>query len=116
MTIAVATLQWLTTLDESKMTVNPGGKQRVMAPVLTERGIEVSRKKAEEMRATLAAMDDFKTEKSPVERYLIQRGHIPAFLLKFHPEVNPIERVWAQLKQYTKAHCKYIIQSNVPDS
>ena len=28
-------------------------------------------------------------------------------LPKFHPELNPIERVWAQSKTYTKAHYKY---------
>ena len=31
--------------------------------------------------------------------------------------MNPIERVWAQLKRYTKGHCKYSIQSlhkNIP--
>jgi len=128
-------------LDASKMNVNPGGKQRKMRDtvwngrvqkmndsrgvpkgmcrVLTERGVDVSGMKAEQMRATLAAMDDFKNEKSLVEHYLIQRGHIPAFLPKFHPELNPIERVWAQLKRYTKAHCNYCIQSlckNIPNA
>ena len=128
-------------LDASKMNVNPGGKQRRMRDtvwrgmkqsmndrhgvpkgmrqILKERGVDVSRMTAEEMRATLAAMDDFKLEKSLIEHFLIKRGHIPAFLPKFHPELNPIERVWAQLKRYTKAHCKYTIQSlrkNIPDS
>ena len=32
-------------------------------------------------------------------------------LPKFHCELNPIERVWAQSKRYTKAYCKYNIQS-----
>ena len=32
-------------------------------------------------------------------------------LPKYHCEFNPIERVWAQAKQYTKAHCKYSIVS-----
>ena len=46
-------------------------------------------------------------------------GHIPVFLPKFHPELNPIERVWAQLKHYTKAYCKYTLVSqckNIPNS
>ena len=30
---------------------------------------------------------------------------------KFHCELNPIERVWAQAKQYIKAYCKYNIVS-----
>lgn len=32
-------------------------------------------------------------------------------------KLNPIERVWAQLKRYTKAHCKYSLPSlrkNIP--
>ena len=32
-------------------------------------------------------------------------------LPKYHCEFNPIKRVWAQAKQYTKAHCKYSIVS-----
>ena len=32
-------------------------------------------------------------------------------LQKFHCELNPIERVWAQSKRYTKAYRKYNIQS-----
>ena len=128
-------------LDANKMNVNPGGKQRKMRDtvwrgvvqsmndrhgvakgmrqVLRERHVDVSRMTADQMRATIAAMDDFKNEKSLIQHLLIERGHIPAFLPKFHPELNPIERVWAQLKRYTKAHCKYSIQSlrnNIPNS
>ena len=128
-------------LDASKMNVNPGGKQRKMRDtvwrgkvqsmndrhgvpkgirqVLKERGVDTTGMTAEKMRATLASMEDFKLEKSLIEHFLIKGGHIPAFLPKFHPELNPIERVWAQLKRYTKAHCKYTIQSlwkNIPDS
>ena len=40
------------------------------------------------MRAILAEMDDSKNEKSLVQHYLIQKGPIPAFLLKFHPEAK----------------------------
>lgn len=128
-------------LDASKMNVNPGGKQRKMRDsiwrgkvqsmndrhgvpkgmrqVLRERHVDASGMTAEQMRAKLAEMEDFKFEKSMIEHLLIKRGHIPAFLPKFHPELNPIERVWAQLKRYTKAHCKYTIHSlrkNIPDS
>lgn len=113
-------------LDASKMNVNPGGKQRVMREtvwkgkvhkmnywggvpkgtraVLTERGVDTSRMKAEDLRAPLAEMDDFKNEKSLIEHYLVGRRYIPIFLPKFHLELNPIKRVWAQLKWYTKAY------------
>ena len=87
--------------------------------MLTERGIDVSGLKADDMRATLAAMDDFKYEKSLVKHFLTQKGHILTFLPKFHPELKPIECVWAQLKRYMKAHCKYsiqLLQKNVPYS
>ena len=29
------------------------------------------------------------------------------FIPKFHCELNPIERVWAHSKKYTRAHCDY---------
>ena len=54
---------------------------------------------------------------SMVERMLIKKWHISCFLPKFHPELNSIERVWGQLKRYTKAHCKYSLDSlhnNIP--
>ena len=87
------------------------GVPKKMRRVLKERGVETTGMTAEKLRATLASMEDFKLEKSLIEHFLIKRGHVPAFVPKFHPELNPIETVWAQLKRYTKAHCKYTIQS-----
>lgn len=130
-------------LDVAKMNVKPGGKQPIMHDtiwngkrwklyttardgtkipkgmkmVLEERGVSTEGKKANWMRETLAKHSDFRDEKSMIERMLIERGHVPCFLPKFHPELNPIERVWAQLKRYTKAHCNYSLPSlrkNVP--
>ena len=69
------------------------------------------------MRETLAKHSDFRDEKSMIEHMLLEKGHVPCFLPKFHPELNPIERVWAQLKRHTKAHCKYSLPSlrnNIP--
>ena len=104
-------------LDASKMNVNPGSKQRVMwdtvwqgrvqtmnyalgvpkgmRVILQERGVNTSRMVGDQMGEILAEMDDFKNGKSLIEHYLTERGHIPVFLPKFHPELNPIERVWA---------------------
>ncbi len=66
-----------------------------MRAVLTERGVDTTGMKTEKMREVLGAMDDFKNEKSMIEHTLIRKGHIPIFLPKFHPELNPIDRVWA---------------------
>ena len=52
--------------------------------VLEERGVSTVGKIPEWMRKTQGGHTDFRDEKSVVE--------------KFHPELNPIERVWAQLK------------------
>ena len=52
-----------------------------------------------------------------IERFLRLNGHICVFLPKFHPQINPIERVWEQLKRCTKGHCKYTLPSlrkNIP--
>ena len=120
-------------LDVSKMNVKPGGKQRVMHDgfwngkpqsmnyrgnvpkglrvVLEERGIDTRKMNADEMRAILGSHPDFKGEKSRVERFLLEKGHIAYLLPKYHCELNPIERVWAQSKKYTKAYCNYSIHS-----
>ena len=119
-------------LDVSIMNVGPGGKQQVMhddfwegkafslncngvpkglRAVLEERGVNTRGMTADKMRKTLQSHADFKNEKSRVERYLEQRRHIVYFLPKYHCELNPIERVWAQAKHYTRAYCNYSIQS-----
>ena len=116
-------------LDVNKMNVNPGGKQRMMRDgwwngkpqkmsyalgvpkglraVLEERGVNTRGMNADEMRKVLGSHRDFREEKSRVERFLSEKHHIVYMLPKFHPELNPIERVWAQAKRYTKAYCKY---------
>ena len=117
-------------LDVSKMNVKPGGKQRIMRDttwngkiwnmyyterdgkkvakgmktVLEERDVSTAGNTGDWMRQTLGQHSDFRNEKRMIES-------------KFHPELNPIERVWAQLKRFTKAHCKYSFPSlckNIP--
>ena len=71
----------------------------------------------DQMREVLAKHPDFRDEKNMIQTMMIKEGHIPIFLPKFHLELNPIERVWAQFKRYTKAHCKYSLPSlrkNIP--
>ena len=116
-------------LDVSKFNVGPGGKQprmcesewagkpqkmcfnidvpKGMKIILEERGINTESLRKEDMQKILRNHDYFRNEKPRIVRYLEQKGHKPIFLPKFHPELNPIERVWAQSKVYTKAHCKY---------
>lgn len=126
-------------LDVSKMNVNPGGQQRVkrdgwwngkpqsmyhrgvpkgLRIVLKERGIDTRAMVGDEMRAVLGSHPDFKNERNRVKRFLIEeKQHIAYLLPKYHCELNPIERVWAQSKKYTRAYCNYSIVSlrkNVP--
>ena len=120
-------------LNASEMNVKPGGKQQVMHDtlwqgkiqkmtlrggtpkglklVLEERGIGTKGKKKEEMQTILASHADFRNEKRRIEQLLIEKGHIPIFLPKYHPELNPTERVLAQLKRYTRGRCKYSLPS-----
>ena len=121
-------------LDVSKMNVKCGGKQRLMRDgcwdgkvqkmvdaqgvakglrvVLEERGVDTRSMGADQMRETLKSFPDFKFEISRIQRLLTEEnGHIVYMLPKYHCELNPIERVWAQAKRYTKAYCKYNIQS-----
>lgn len=75
-----------------------------MKIVLEERGINASRMVADNMRTLLSRHEDFRTEKTIVEHYLIEKGHVVMFIPKFHYELNPIERVWCQSKVYSTNH------------
>ena len=75
-----------------------------MKAVLEERGINTQTLKGEQMQTILRNHDDFKNEQLKIIRFLEEKGYRALFLPKVHPELNPIERVWAQAKQYTKAH------------
>ena len=83
------------------------GIPKGMKQVLIERGIDVRGMKANNMRNLLSGMDDFKYEKTKVEKYLCGRQHKAIFIPKFHCELNPIERCWGHAKRYTREHCDY---------
>lgn len=90
----------------------PNGVPKGMKLVLEERGVDTRNMNGNKMREVLGSHPDFKYEKSKIERYLSDEcKHIVYMLPKFHCELNPIERVWAQAKRYTKAYCKYNLQS-----
>ena len=127
-------------LDVNKTNMRPGGKQWIMRDMtwnvkvwkmyFTERDGMVAKglkivlgfqllEWLWKWWEKLSEHSNFRDEKSMVEWMLAKKGHIPCFLSMFHPELNPIERVWAQLKCYTKAHCKYSLPSlpkNIPQA
>ena len=68
--------------------------------------------KADKMREILGSHPDFRDERNRIERMLTEEhGHIAYILPKYHCKLNPIERVWAQAKRYSKAYCNYSIVS-----
>ena len=85
------------------------GTPKGMKMVLEERGINTSHMNADDMRVVLSYHEDFCTEKTVVEYYLENRGHIVLFIPKFHCELNPIERVWGQAKVYTRRHTNFTL-------
>ena len=64
--------------------------------------MDVSAKKAKDILLKLQRMHDFKHEKTNLERLLATNGYRRNFIPKFHCELNPKERLWAQSKKYTR--------------
>ena len=62
--------------------------------------------KADDLRTVLSFHEDFRTEKTIVQRFIAE-GQIALYLPKFHCELNPIERVWGQAKCYTRQYSNY---------
>ena len=89
--------------------VLPDGRAKGLRTVLTERGINPQRMKADDMRIVLSQHDDFRNEKAAVQQYVEGRGHKSYFLPKFHCEMNPIERVWGQSKRYCRAYTNFTL-------
>ena len=89
--------------------VNPDGSAKGLRTILQERGINMERMLADDMRVVLSNHDDFVQEKTIVEHCLERRGHLVYFLPKFHCELNAIERVWGQAKVYCRAHTNFTL-------
>jgi len=83
------------------------GTPKGMKQILIERGVNVTKMKGDEMRSILQNMHDFKYEKTRVEKLLMDNGFRGCFIPKLYCELNPIERVWAESKRYTREHCDY---------
>ncbi len=78
--------------DKVQTMVDTNGIPKGMKQVLEERGINTATLLGPDMKIILANHDDFKSEKTIVENYIINRGHYVHFIPKFHCEMNPIER------------------------
>ena len=87
------------------------GQPKGLRMVLEERGVNVAGKLRDKLVAILKEHDDFKAEKSMVERFIFSRGHDCLFLPKYHFELNPIERVWRRAKDEARKTCRYNIAS-----
>ena len=81
---------------QPQVMVNEDGSAKGLKTILRERGINTERMLADDMRVVLSNREDFATEKTILEHYLEERGHIAHFLPKFHCELNAIERVWGR--------------------
>ena len=119
-------------LDASKMNLKPSSKQprmhdtfwngkvqkmvvedgtpKGLRAVLIERGVNVTKMKFDEMRELISTHPDFRDEQPEIVKFLRRSGFGCIFLPKFHCEINPIEKCWAQAKRYTRAHTNYTIQ------
>ena len=82
-----------------------------MKLVLEERGVNTRGLKQQGMIAKLSEFPDFKNERNKVARLLRRFKHNCIFLQKFHPELNPIERVWGKAKIHSRHHCDYTFVS-----
>ena len=87
------------------------GTPKGVETVLKERGLNVSHLTLPQMKVILENHDDFKNESTALEHKVEGRGHVCLFIPKYHCEINPIERVWAQSKKYTRAYCNYRLPS-----
>lgn len=54
----------------------------------------------------MAKEEDFKAEKSILEKEAEERGDIIIFCVKFHPELNPIESVYRDISKYMRENNK----------
>jgi hypothetical protein len=79
------------------------------ANFLCECGITTERMLADDMRVVLSNHEDFANEKTIVEHFLHDRGHLAFFVPKFHCELNAIERVWGQAKVYCRGHTHFTV-------
>ena len=81
-----------------------------MKTILIERRTDVRGMKLEDMMKELASHPDFRDKQPEIANFLKRKGHVCLFFPKFHCELNPIEKFWAQANRYKRAHTNYTIQ------
>ena len=90
----------------------PDGSAKGLRTILKECGINTTLKE-DDTRTIISHHDDFITEKTQVEHYVIgrEKGFQCLFLLKFYMyfELNPIERVRWQSKWYCRTHTNFTL-------
>lgn len=90
-----------------QLMVDRAGQPKGLHQVLTERGLFREGMVKADMVPLLAKQPDFAGQPTLVEDLLSKRGHHALFLPKFHCELNPVERIWATAKRYTRERCKF---------
>ena len=58
-------------------------------------------------RQILSLQPDFLAQKSALVEIIENASHVCIFFLKFHCELNFIERYWGAAKQHTRNNCDY---------
>lgn len=89
---------------------NGDGSAKGLTRILTERGcFDIDSWNVSKKQQYLAQYPDFKefTSKCWLEEICYNENQLIKFFPKFHPEFNPIERCWAQAKQFTRKNCTY---------
>lgn len=91
--------------------VDKKGEPIGLRQALIERGLFGEGMHKADMVALLSAQPDFAQQPTLVEELLAKRGHVVLFLPKFHCEMNPVERIWATAKRYTRERCTFKLKS-----
>ena len=80
------------------------GDTKGMKIVVEQRGVDTHGMNAEMVREKLNTYEDLKIQKTILEEYVEQRGHLCLYYPKYHCELSPIERVWCHSKKHTRAY------------
>ena len=106
-------MEWKSPKDSFNIGVPKG-----LIQVLSKRSKYHKSMKLEDMRKEISSHSDFVNEKTKLEHFLHDRGHMCIMLPKFHCELNPIERCWGQAKRYTRSFNNYTLPrlwTNIPN-